>query len=76
MERREGGEMREQVKWFDEKCPSCDRRINSWDRRLSKALGYKQTVCESCIAEEYDVSVNELRETAEHHFGLTPCFGI
>lgn len=68
--------MRDRVKWLDENCPSCNSKVNSWDKRLSKALGYQKTVCESCISKEYDVTIDELRETAEHHFGLTPCLGI
>ena len=66
----------EKVRWFEEQCPSCGKRVNSWDKRLSKASGYKQIICENCIAEEYDITVEELRDIANHHFGLTPCLGI
>lgn len=24
----------------------------------------------------YDISIDELRATAEHHFGMTPCMGV
>lgn len=68
--------MRENLKWFDENC-ACGKQINSWDKRLSKALGYKKTVvCETCIAKEYDITIDELREISEHHFGLIPCMGL
>lgn len=66
----------ERVRWLDEKCPACDKRVNSWDKRLSKALGYKQIVCEKCIAKEYDITVEELRDISAHHFGLFPCMGL
>ena len=69
-------EEQKMVRWLDDRCPVCNERVNSWDKRLSKASGYKQILCERCIAKEYDITVDELRETAEHHFGLTPCFGI
>lgn len=62
--------------WLDECCPVCQQQVNSWDKRLSKALGYKQITCEKCIADEYDVSIDELRTVAEHHFGMTPCMGV
>lgn len=64
------------LEWLQNKCPICDSQVNSWDKRLSKALGYKNITCEKCIAKEYDVTVEELRETAEHHFGMTPCLGL
>ena len=61
---------------IDKYCALCNKQLNTWDARLCKALGYKNLICESCIAKEYDISVEELRATAEHHFGLTPCLGI
>lgn len=64
------------IVWTDETCNSCEKRLNSWDIRLSKALGYKYPICEECIAKEYDVTIDELRSIAEHHFGMTPCLGI
>lgn len=42
----------------------------------SRALGYKQIVCEGCIAQEYQIEVEELRDTMKEHFGLIPCPGI
>lgn len=66
----------ERVRWFNEKCPSCENRVNSWDKRLSKATGYKQIICEKCIAKEYDITVEELRDISARHFGLFPCLGI
>lgn len=64
--------------WYDDiPCPVCGaERTNSWEKRISHALGYKAIVCEACIAKEYDVTVNELRTTMEEHFGLVPCPGI
>jgi predicted amidophosphoribosyltransferase len=66
----------EKVKWLDKNCHSCGKQINSWDERCSKALGYRHSVCESCIAKEYDVEINDLRATMEDTFGMRPCMGI
>jgi hypothetical protein len=57
-------------------CNSCGTELTSWDIRCSKVLGYKNSVCESCIAKEYDKTVEELRGTLEEFFGLMPCQGI
>ena len=65
------------VHWLaDVACTICAGEVNSWDKRCSRALGYKSIVCESCIAKEYDVTVHELRSTLQEHFGLIPCPGI
>ena len=65
------------VHWLaDVACNVCAGEVNSWDKRCSRALGYKSIVCESCIAKEYDVTVSELRGTLQEHFGLIPCPGI
>ncbi len=60
----------------DLECPSCSGDVNSWDKRCSRALGYKSIVCEACICKEYGVTADELRHTMEEHFGLVPCPGI
>ena len=64
--------------WYDGvSCPVCGaERTNSWEKRISRALNYKSIVCESCIAKDYGLSVEELRDTMENHFGLVPCPGI
>lgn len=65
------------VTWlYDVQCHSCGGDVNSWDKRCSRALGYKHIVCEKCIAKEYDITVDELRDTMKEHFGLVPCPGI
>ena len=56
--------------------PACGGRVNSWDKRCSRALGYKAIVCEACISKEYGIDVEELRGTMKNHFGLIPCPGI
>lgn len=33
-------------------------------------------VCESCIAKEYDMDVNAMRDRMEDFFGMRPCQGI
>lgn len=63
--------------WYpDIACPVCGGDVNSWDKRCSRALGYRQIVCEGCISEEYQVTVENLRYVMENHFGLIPCPGI
>ena len=63
--------------WYpDLVCPVCGGDVNSWDKRCSRALGYRQIVCEGCISEEYQVTVENLRYVMENHFGLVPCPGI
>lgn len=52
------------------------RRTVHWDARLSKTLAYKIPVCEKCIAKEYDMDVNALRDRMEDFFGMRPCQGI
>ena len=50
----------QKVRWLDQDCNKCGRQLNSWDARLSKTLAYKYPCCESCIAGEYDMSVERL----------------
>ena len=64
------------VKWLDRYCHICGNQLNSWDARLSKTLAYKNAVCESCIAKEYDMEVDDLRNRMEDFFGMRPCQGI
>ena len=65
------------LSWYpDISCPVCNGKVNSWDKRCSRALGYQQIVCECCIAKEYEIDVEELRDTMKEHFGLIPCPGI
>lgn len=64
------------VKWFDEYCNSCGAQINSWDKRLSKTLAYKNPVCEKCIAKEYDMEQPVLRDYFKNIFGMRPCQGL
>lgn len=67
----------EHVRWLDDYCHYCGCQLNSWDVKVSKALGYlKYHCCETCIANEYDNSVDELRDTMEGYFGMRPCKGI
>jgi len=68
--------MNEQLKWLDEYCNVCGRQLNSWDAKCSKSLAYKNKTCESCIAKEYGLSADEVREHLEHFFGLRPCMGV
>ena len=63
--------------WYsDISCPVCGGEVNSWDKRCSRALGYKSIVCEGCIAKEYGLTAERLRDTMKTHLGLIPCPGI
>ena len=64
------------LRWLDEDCNICGQRLNSWDERLAKTLAYKNKVCEKCIAKEYDMDIDVLRERMEDFFGMRPCQGI
>lgn len=65
------------LKWLDDPCPICGGRMNSWDARCSKALGYlKYQVCEACLCAEYGRTPEELRRTMENYFGMRPCRGL
>lgn len=64
------------IRWLDAYCHTCGQQLNSWDKRVSVALGYKHTVCEKCIAKEYEKDTNELRSILEDFFGMRPCQGI
>ena len=66
----------QKVKWLDENCHVCGRQLNSWDKRCSNALKYRNPVCESCMAKEYDMDVEALRGRFEKFFGMRPCMGI
>ncbi|MGN0657180.1 MAG: hypothetical protein ACI4KR_10340 [Ruminiclostridium sp.] len=68
--------MSEKVRWLNENCVVCGRRINSWDKRCDKALAYRNPTCESCIAKEYGMESDELRQHLEEFFGMRPCVGI
>ena len=66
------------VIWYhDTACHRCGKMpVNSWDKRVSRALGYKHIHCEACIAIEYDITAEELRSTMREHYGLVPCSGL
>ena len=66
----------QKVRWLDQECYKCGRQLNSWDARLSKTLEYKYPCCESCIAGEYDMPAERLRDRMEDYFGMRPCQGL
>lgn len=68
--------MEQTMRWLDESCNNCGRQLNSWDKRVSKALVYRYACCEACIAKEYDMEVDSLRARMEHYFGMRPCLGL
>lgn len=64
------------AKLLDKYCNSCESQLNSWDARLSSVLAYKTPVCEACIAKEYDMEREALRNRMENYFGMRPCIGL
>lgn len=57
-------------------CHSCGQELTSWEIRCSKALAYRNYVCEQCIAKEYDLTPDEFRDKLEDYFGMRPCRGL
>lgn len=68
--------MAARVRWLGIPCHVCGHELNSWDIKVSHALGYKTETCEKCVAKEYERSVDEVRSIMEEHFGMVPCQGI
>lgn len=66
----------DKLKRVDQYCNCCGNQLNSWDLRCSKALAYKIPVCEKCIAEEYDETIESFRSRMEWFFGIRPCIGL
>lgn len=66
------------IVWYNDiPCPVCGaERTNSWEKRITRALGYEAIICEDCVAKEYGLTVEQLRKTMMEHFGLVPCPGI
>lgn len=64
------------VKLLDINCRLCKKQLNTWDAKVSKILAYKTPLCEKCIAKEYDITTDELRDKIENFFGERPCMGI
>lgn len=64
------------IKWIDEYCEYCEAQMNSWDKRVDKALLFQFPICENCIADEYGMTREYLRETMQRRFGMHPCEGL
>lgn len=64
------------IKYMDKNCNICENQLNTWDTRLSKTLAYKYPICECCIAKEYDMDIEALRDKMENFYGMRPCMGI
>ncbi len=63
--------------WLGISCPICSHKLNSWDVRCSKAVGYlKYQICEKCLCREYDMEVPNFRSRMEDYFGMRPCRGL
>lgn len=67
----------DKLTWTDETCIICDRKLNSWDVRICKALLIVPHECEECIASrEYAMTTEALRSVMLERFGMEPCKGI
>lgn len=64
------------MKWLDRNCEYCGSQLNSWDARVMKALHFDFDICEACIAEEYGMTKEYLRDAMERRFGVHPCEGL
>ena len=65
------------VKWLDECCGYCGNQLNSWDIRVGNALMFNgELICEECIADEYGMTKEYLRDTMLRRFGMHPCEGL
>jgi len=64
------------IQWLDEYCEYCGEQVNSWDKRVAKALVFRFTICEQCIADEYGMTKEYLRDRMLDRFGMRPCEGL
>ena len=69
-------ETKMKLKWLDECCEYCGEQINSWDKRVGNALMFTFSICENCIADEYGMTKDYLRDTMLRRFGMHPCEGL
>lgn len=69
-------EQRHKLIWLDEYCEYCGEQINSWDKRIGKAMVFQFPICEQCIADEYGMTVDYLRSRMLDRFGMRPCEGL
>jgi len=54
-------------------CSICSKSLATWDSSVSKALKYQNPYCINCMAEEYDMNVDEFNEHMQSYQGLRPC---
>lgn len=59
-----------------EKCRLCSKKLNSWDKRLSRTFAYKFPLCEDCIADEYGMEREYFRTRMEEIYDMRPCVGL
>lgn len=64
------------LKWLEKYCEYCGEQLNSWDERVGKALMFTYPICEACIADEYGMTKEYLRDTMSRRFGMHPCEGL
>lgn len=54
-------------------CAKCNAPLTAWDRTISKALVFKLPRCTKCMAEEYDMNVEDFNAQMEWFRGKRPC---
>lgn len=76
MEKQDKTSNSHKVIWLNEYCEYCGEQINSWDKRVAKTLLFQFTICENCIADEYGMTKEYLRNRMLDRFGMRPCEGL
>lgn len=61
---------------IEEYCCECDNQLNTWDKRIYVKFMYQLPTCERCIAYEYGMEQEALRDHMAAYFGMKPCEGI
>lgn len=67
--------MRNGIRWTKEECHKCGNKMNTWDMKLTKTFGVRNT-CEKCFCIIYDMDKKAFRTSMEDFFGIRPCQGI
>ena len=67
----------QEFRLLDRYCP-CETQLSTWSVRCCNAVGRKLEechICLDCLAEEYDMTLEEFEEYLSNYFGLLPCRG-
>jgi hypothetical protein len=61
------------LEYLGEYCPICGAELTTWDAKCSHKLQYIKMLCERCISDEYDITIESFRAKMEDAFGIKPC---